>query len=172
MTMERRKILLAGIAATGAASLPLLVSKTASAAATSGSTMSGPSIFDFGAVGDGVTDDSAAFTQALAFAASQGRMVRVPSFTYAIARPVNFTSAGNVGNTWGLACEGATLLSKIRTGENVLNLVSRHTVRYLRITGYSALAARISSITSPSTASPSREWARAACCSKAMSLKA
>lgn len=135
--MERRKLLFAGagIAATGAVSLPMITAKTASAAATSGSTMAGPSIFDFGAVGDGVTDDSAAFSQALAFAAANGRMVRVPSFTYAIAKPIKFTSVGHAGNTWGLTCEGARLQSKITTGENVIDLVSKHTVRYLRITG-------------------------------------
>jgi hypothetical protein len=38
-----------------------------------------PTIFDFGAKGDGATDDSAAFNAALAAAATRGQVIFVPS---------------------------------------------------------------------------------------------
>jgi len=94
-----------------------------------------PSVFEFGAKGDGTTDDSAAFARALQHAAAGGRVVTVPSCTYAIARPIVFKSANHVGRAWGLACQGATLSSRINTGESVLSIASRHIVRYLRIAG-------------------------------------
>lgn len=92
-------------------------------------------VFDFGAIGDGVTDDSAAFSKALAFAAANGRVVTVPSLTYAIAKPIVFASVGNAVAAWGLNCEGATLVSKITDGSDVMTLISGHTVRYFRLTG-------------------------------------
>jgi hypothetical protein len=93
------------------------------------------SVFDFGAVGDGVTDDSGAFRAALVYAAANGRMVKVPGFTYAINSTISFLSAGDVGTVWGLFCEGATLQSKITNGTDVMSLVSHNTVRYFRIIG-------------------------------------
>ncbi len=95
----------------------------------------GPSIFDFGAVGDGITDDSAAFSKALQAAATKGQVVTVPGLTYCIAHPITYVSSGNVGAPWGFQCSGATLLSKITTGEDVMSLTSNNTVRYFRLTG-------------------------------------
>ena len=95
----------------------------------------GPSIFDFGAVGDGITDDSAAFSKALQTAATKGQVVTVPGLTYCIAHPITYVSSGNVGAPWGFQCSGATLLSKITTGEDVMSLTSNNTVRYFRLTG-------------------------------------
>jgi hypothetical protein len=126
--MDRRGFLCATAAlATATAAAPATAAPAARPA--------GPSIFDFGAAGDGKTDDSAAFSKALAAAAAEGRVVAVPSFTYAIDRPVRFSSTQHVGSPWGLRCEGATLLSRIDTGEDVLTIGSAHTVRYFRLTG-------------------------------------
>lgn len=114
------------------------VSKAKAAAPTKSTTSTqprSPSIFDFGAVGDGVTDDSAAFSKALQAAATQGHIVIVPSFTYAIAQPITFSSTNDIGQAWGLECQGARLLSKITTGVDVMSLTSNNTVRYFRLTG-------------------------------------
>lgn len=94
-----------------------------------------PNIADFGAAGDGTADDGPAFSKALAFAAASGRVVDVPSASYAIKTPIAYQSAGDVGDAWGLACDGAVLLSHLVAGEDVLSFSSSHTVRYLRITG-------------------------------------
>src|SRR5882724_11859398 len=128
MIMERRNFIAVG-AAMGVAGLA-----SVSQAATIAPKI-GPSIFDFGAVGDGVTDDSAAFSKALQAAATKGQVVTVPGLTYAIAQPIVFASSGNVGVPWGLQCAGATLLSKITTGQDVMSLTSNNTVRYFRLTG-------------------------------------
>lgn len=129
--MDRRGFLWAG-ATVAAGGIPG-VSRVARAATTA--SRANPSIFDFGAKGDGVTDDSAAFSKALEIAASQSKIVVVPGFTYAIAQPITFVSTANVGQPWGLECHGATLLSKITTGKDVMTLTSDNTVRYFRLTG-------------------------------------
>lgn len=95
----------------------------------------GPTIFEFGATGDGRTDDSDAFTKALHFASTHGCTVIVPGLTYAIERPVRWLSPGNVGQFWGLQCQGACLRSRMTHGEDLITLQSRNTVRYFRISG-------------------------------------
>lgn len=127
--MERRSFVASGVAA------GLALANSAHAAPATANRRESPTVFDFGAVGDGVTDDSAAFSKALEVAAAHGRTVIVPGFTYAIARPIVWTSANNVGQAWGLQCQGARLLSKMRKGETVLTLTAKHTVRYFRLTG-------------------------------------
>ena len=129
--MDRRSFFMAGA---GAAATGLSVASRAAYAAAP-ATRESPSIFDFGAVGDGVTDDSAAFSKALAVAAAQGHMITVPSFSYAIAKPIAFTSSGNSVRAWGLQCQGATLVSKITSGDDVMSLTSRNVVRYFRLVG-------------------------------------
>lgn len=128
--MDRRGFVAAAGAATG-----LGLSLARSAAAASPLPHNSPTIFDFGAVGDGETDDSAAFNKALDVAARDGHTVIVPGFTYAIARPINWVSSNNVGQAWGLQCQGARLLSKLSKGETILKLTSKHTVRYFRLIG-------------------------------------
>jgi hypothetical protein len=128
--MERRRLLAAAAPVLAAATL----ATTGSRAATVAKTQS--TIFDFGAVGDGVTDDSAAFIKALTYAAANGVVVMVPSFTYAIAKSIAVTLSGNVVKPWGLVGFGATLLSKIGGGADVMQIASTGTVRYLTLSGF------------------------------------
>ena len=130
--MERRNLLFAGAALTAAAGIPALLNQ---ASAQSAGTKVNRSVFDFGAKGDGVTDDSAAFNAALQFAATQGQVVLVPGFKYAIARPIKYTVANVQGAAWGFLCQGATLISKITTGEDVMAIGCTNTVRYFQLTG-------------------------------------
>ena len=130
--MERRNLLFAGAALGAAAGIPALLNQ---ASAQSASTKANRSVFDFGAKGDGVTDDSAAFNAALQYAATQGQVVLVPGFKYAISRPIKYTVANVQGAAWGFLCQGATLISKINTGEDVISIGCTNTVRYFQLTG-------------------------------------
>src|SRR4051812_26490739 len=127
--MQRRSFITAG-AGLGLAGVALASQTQAAHAAAVQATIN-----DFGAVGDGVTDDSGAFNAALAAAASQGMVVLVPGKRYAIARPISWTSSGNIGQPWGFLSQGATLISKMTGGQDVMTLTSNHIVRYFRLTG-------------------------------------
>lgn len=127
--MQRRSFITAG-ASLGLAGVALAAQSQVAQAAAATST-----IFDFGAVGDGVTDDSGAFNRALQYAGAQGQTVLVPGRNYAIAKPIVFSSANNIGQPWGLLSQGATLTSKISNGQDVMSLTSNHIVRYFRLTG-------------------------------------
>jgi hypothetical protein len=129
--MDRRSFLTAGsgLAITGAAAV---VSTQALAGEARRNT---PTIFDFGAVGDGSKDDSGAFTKALERIGSEGGMVIVPSGHYAIAKTISFHSRNHIGTLWGLQCEGAVLHSRITDGSPVIRMESHNYVRYFRLSG-------------------------------------
>ncbi len=128
--MQRRSFLTAAGAGVGLAGVALAAqTQTAQAAAATAT------IFDFGAVGDGSTDDSGAFSRALQWAGTQGQTVLVPGKTYSINKPIVFSSTVNVGQPWGLQCQGATLLSRMWSGQDVMSLTSNQVVRYFRLTG-------------------------------------
>lgn len=131
LPIGRRNLLLRG----AALSVGGAVAAKAAAAATTTTSHATKTVFDFGAVGDGSTDDSGAFAQALKYAASQGQMVIVPGFTYAVKETIAFTSGGNVGQPWGLLCQGATIKSEVGGGADVMSLVSNNTVRYFQLAG-------------------------------------
>ena len=130
--MERRKFLWAGAAVTAAG--------IASAGSPAQAATASKSVYDFGATGDGSTDDSAAFSQALQYAAANGQMILVPAATYAVAKPIVFVSQNHAGRAWGLQCQGATISSQITGGQDVMSLVSYHAVRYFQITGALSIA--------------------------------
>ncbi len=132
--MKRREFLTKGgmLAAAGVVGGAALSRSTDAVAATVKVT---PNIFDFGAKGDGITDDAAAFRKALTVSAAQGVKVVVPGFTYAINTPINWVSSGNAVAVWGLQCEGATLRSNIKNGTDVFSMESKHLLRYFQIGG-------------------------------------
>lgn len=134
--MQRRSLLAAGsmLAAAGAATTSARAAFTTTTTTTT-TTKAQPTIFDFGAKGDGVTDDSAAFRSALSAAASKGQVILVPSFTYLIASPITWTSTTDVVQPWGLLGMGATLVSRITNGSDVMSLTSNNTVRYFNMSG-------------------------------------
>lgn len=130
--MDRRRFLAAGSGLATFAGAGALSAAPVSAAEAPTRT---PTVFDFGAVGDGHADDSGAFSRALQHAAASGVMVIVPAGTYAVAKTVTYKSEGNVGRGWGLICEGATLLSRIEGDADVVSLASSHIVRYFKLIG-------------------------------------
>ncbi|MBN9525079.1 MAG: hypothetical protein J0H82_02680 [Alphaproteobacteria bacterium] len=129
--MDRRSFFAAGATAAAVGTTGITVARATGLPASSG----GMSIVDFGAVGDGVTDDSAAFNAALKQAASYGRVIFVPGLTYAIARPIVFSSTQDAARSWGLRCDGATLVSRLAGSADVVTLIANNTVRYFRLTG-------------------------------------
>lgn len=77
------------------------------------------SVADFGAVGDGVTDDTAAFEQAMQAAAETGNAVEVPAGVYAVGEmrvPPHITLQGYAG--WSRDAQGGSVL-KLRDEEAV-----------------------------------------------------
>lgn len=130
--MDRRSFMTAGTGLAAMVGGAAAVAPSAHAAATARYTRT---VFDFGAAGDGHTDDSAAFSKALQHAAANAVLVIVPAGAYAIAKTITYTSAGNVGQGWGLLCEGATLLSRVGEGADVMRLESSHIVRYFKLIG-------------------------------------
>jgi hypothetical protein len=134
---SRRGLILAGAAAALVAR-PL---QAGAAVPQPGRTLSAAS---FGAVGDGVADDSAALQAALDASLRQGGMLLViPPGTYRVTRTLRLAptraTSGDVGRHNGILAHGARLASAITDGANVLEVSSSATVRFLLIEGLDVL---------------------------------
>lgn len=130
--MKRRELLVGG----AALSLTSCAGRPQGLAGPEPQARSSPSVFDFGAVGDGIADDAAAFNAALAWAEANTRTVKVPGFKYSVADTIDLTTTGDRTAPWGLLGEGATIMSKITDPEkDVIHIHSRHVTRYLNISG-------------------------------------
>lgn len=101
----------------------------------------GLSAADFGATGDGRTDDTAALQAALDAAFKRGRpgFLVIPPGTYRVSRPltVAFEQRGrdNVTRLSGISGRGAQIVSTIQGEQPVLRVSSRAVVRFLLIEG-------------------------------------
>jgi hypothetical protein len=99
----------------------------------------------FGARGDGATDDSAALQAALdaAFAPNGPGFLAIPQGTYKVTKTLRVATPvgqkGDVGHRHGIIGHGARLVSAIADGGNVLEYVSNATVRFLQIEGLDIL---------------------------------
>jgi hypothetical protein len=99
----------------------------------------------FGAVGDGATDDSASLQTALdaAFAPGGPGFLLIPPGTYKVSRTLRVASLegerGDLTRHHGISAHGARLVSTIADGSNVLEFISRSTVRFLLIEGLDIL---------------------------------
>lgn len=96
-------------------------------------------VFNYGAVGDGVTDDSAAFRAALADSFNNRHYpILVPAAKYKINSTINFSPSLNNGQPWGLRGQEATLISGITNGTDIMQVLhpgNGADIRYLQITG-------------------------------------
>jgi hypothetical protein len=131
--MNRRALLAAGA---GGALLPI----AAMAATPPREPRAMQSAASFGATGDGVTDDTAALQAALdtAFRPGGTGFLVIPPGTYRVGRTLRISLAGaqaNVTHHSGIQAHGARLLSTIGDGQNVFEVYSRATVRFLLIEG-------------------------------------
>lgn len=96
---------------------------------------------DFGAVGDGSTDDSkalqAAFNEVFK---GEGGFLLIPPGTYRVTRTLRILPAqGNMTRHSGVIAHGARFLSAIENQANVLEIVSKGTVRFLLLEGLDIL---------------------------------
>jgi hypothetical protein len=100
---------------------------------------------EFGAVGDGVADDTAPLQKALdaAFAAERPTFLTIPPGEYRVTRSLRIAppagAAGNVGRHSGILGRGARINSAIADGSNVLEFVSRSTIRFVLLEGLDIL---------------------------------
>ncbi len=96
---------------------------------------------DFGARGDGTTDDTAALQSALdtAFAPTGPGFLVIPPGTYRVTRTLRVSPAagksGDITRHHGIQGHGARIQSAITNGGNVLEFVCRSTIRYLLLEG-------------------------------------
>lgn len=98
-------------------------------------------VFDYGAKGDGVTDDSAAFAAALNASANGAGPILIPGATYAIASTISYTLNTSTARPWGFIGEGARLLSKITNGSDLMQITApfngtNYDVRYLQMINF------------------------------------
>jgi len=96
---------------------------------------------DFGAVGDGTKDDTAAIQRAFeaAFSDPNPKIVTIPPGRYRITRPIRVRTInerrGNITHRSGILAQGAQLVSSIQDGSPIIELQSLSTVRYFLIDG-------------------------------------
>src|SRR3546814_10909517 len=100
----------------------------------------GLSASDFGAVGDGRTDDTQALQNALTAAFSgTGALLTIPPGDYRITRGRQVTLTGEVTRQHGIIAHGARLVSEIRGKVSVLRIDSAATARFMLIEGLDIL---------------------------------
>lgn len=95
----------------------------------------------FGAVGDGVADDSRALQAALdaAFRVNGPGFLVIPPGNYRVTRTLRISTAegpkGNIVRHSGITAHGVRLKSEISDGSNVFEFASNATVRFILIEG-------------------------------------
>jgi hypothetical protein len=132
----RRRTLL-GLGAGIVAALP--IAATADTRPPAGRAMLSAS--DFGAKGDGTTDDSSALQAALdaAFAPNGPGFLAIAPGTYKVARPLRVAPRGDITRHHGIVAHGARLISSITDGADVLSFDCRSTERFLLVEGLDIL---------------------------------
>ncbi|QDO97788.1 hypothetical protein FNB15_11140 [Ferrovibrio terrae] len=94
------------------------------------------SVADFGAIGDGVADDTAALQAALdRVPANGGTFVDIPPGTYKVTATLNINFTQDSAAHVGIMSHGAILKSAITDGSPVLQVVSNAVVRFFLIEG-------------------------------------
>ncbi|MCW0234165.1 MAG: glycoside hydrolase family 55 protein [Ferrovibrio sp.] len=94
------------------------------------------SVADFGAVGDGVADDTAALQAALdRVSANGGTFIDIPPGTYKVTATLNIAFAQDSAAHVGILSHGAILQSAITDGSPLLQVISNAVVRFFMIEG-------------------------------------
>lgn len=134
-TIDRRSLF------AGGAGLALLGAARVGHAAAAPSAEPILSARDFGAVGDGVADDTAALQRVFEAALDGGEaaMIVIPPGRYRVTHPIAVTTAGrpegNITHHAGILAQGARLISEIDDGSPVIHIEIRAVVRYALIDG-------------------------------------
>mgnify|MGYP000170991162 CR=1 FL=1 len=134
-----RRNMIAGIAGGGAGLAFLSAARPAQAAsATAAPTVSAA---DFGAVGDGVADDTDALQRTFeaALDGDAATVVSIPPGRYRVTRPIEVVSAakpdGDITHRAGILAQGARILSEIAEDKPVIRIESRAVIRFFLIEG-------------------------------------
>jgi hypothetical protein len=90
---------------------------------------------DFGAIGDGISDDTAALQALLDRIASDSTFVEIPPGTYKVSSTLHITFAQDSAAHVGILSHGAILQSDITNGSPVLQVISNAVVRFFLIEG-------------------------------------
>jgi hypothetical protein len=95
------------------------------------------SAMDFGAVGDGVADDTGALQNALdaVYTAGDPGLLTIPPGVYKITRTLRLEYRSHAGHRNGIVANGARLISAITDGTNVLEITSGGYDRFLLLEG-------------------------------------
>ena len=94
------------------------------------------SVADFGAIGDGVADDTAALQMAFdRVSANGGTFIDIPPGTYKVTSTLNITFTQDSAAHVGIISHGAILQSGITDGSPLLQVVSNAVVRFFLIEG-------------------------------------
>lgn len=130
--MQRRDLLAWGGAAIGAG----LVGPAAAQTTAPPPALRMLSAADFGARGDGATDDTAALQAALdSTFSADGTILQIPPGTYQVNRTLQIRFTRPLTRQGGILAQGARLISMIADGSPVVDIVSENTVRYLIVDG-------------------------------------
>lgn len=139
-SFNRRGILASGALALG--TLPASVAGAAHAGTPPVRPSHMISAADFGAVGDGSADDTKALQAALNEAfKGEGGFLLIPPGTYRVTRTLKILPerGGNITRQSGVIAHGARILSAIENQANVIEIVSRATIRFLLVEGLDIL---------------------------------
>lgn len=133
MNLDRRNLFLGGV---GGAGLAMLASNRAAWAEDA----QAPPIVSarsFGAVGDGIADDTEPLERTFAAALSgpEAVVALIEPGRYRITRPIRVRATSNQTRRAGIRAHGARIISAIGDGEPVIEIESRATVRYFLIDG-------------------------------------
>jgi hypothetical protein len=137
--MNRRHLLVAGAGL--AASLPSVLVAEQRPGGPESARRRMLSAAEFGAVGDGRTDDTRALQAALdaTFQGDRGYFLTIPPGDYRVTRALRVAlegkPRGNLTRPAGIVAHGARLISDIDNGQNVFEFVSRAVVRLVVIEG-------------------------------------
>jgi hypothetical protein len=145
--MKERPLNRRGILARGAfalSALPVAMAGGAQSAAPRDETARMISAAEFGAVGDGVADDSLALQEAFDAVFKNGAgggFLLIPPGTYRVTRTLHVLPqpGSDITRHSGIIAHGARIRSAIADGGNVIEIVSRATVRFLLVEGIDIL---------------------------------
>ena len=144
MTADGSRRLLLGLGA-GAGALALATIPTSHPRGQKPAERKMLSAAEFGAKGDGVSDDTLALQAALdaAFAPDGPAFLTIPPGTYRVTRTLHIAAGKgetrDITRHHGILAHGARLHSAIEGGGNVLQLLCRATMRFLTIEGLDIL---------------------------------
>lgn len=135
--MQRRDLLALGSGSVMGGLLASIPGADASDRQSGGSQATGTllSAADFGAAGDGRTDDTAALQAAFERAFATRSLLMIAPGEYRITRSLKIVLKDHITRQCGILAHGVRLVSAIQNGGDVIEIESRATVRFVLLQG-------------------------------------